>query len=200
MSTAERDSKQGGGQEDERFISRWSRRKQEAGQLEDHSDAGKLEGQTEQPTGADETLESPPLTDADMPAVESLDAESDFRGFLSPGVSEQLRRIALRKLFHSAEFNVRDGLDDYDDDFTQFTKLGELITADMKYQWEREADLAKEKASPGDSEEEVDQETVAAAEPEQMKEESGTAPETDGLTEVSPGFPVRQTGGPSETS
>ena len=39
-------------------------------------------------------------TDADMPPLESLSADSDFTGFLSPKVSESLRRAALRKLFH----------------------------------------------------------------------------------------------------
>ena len=36
--------------------------------------------------------------DADMPPIESLDAESDYTGFLSPGVSDALRQAALRKL------------------------------------------------------------------------------------------------------
>ena len=40
-------------------------------------------------------------------------------------VSESLRRLALRKLFHGADFNIRDGLDDYDGDYTSFVKLGQ---------------------------------------------------------------------------
>ena len=35
------------------------------------------------------------LTDADMPPLESLTEDSDYSGFLSPKVSEDLRRSAL---------------------------------------------------------------------------------------------------------
>lgn len=78
--------------------------------------------------------ETPPeLTDADMPPLESLSPESDYTGFLSPKVSEGLRRAALRKLFQSPEFNVIDKLDDYAEDFTTFTALGELVTSDMRH-------------------------------------------------------------------
>ena len=60
-------------------------------------------------------------------------------GFLSPKVSEELRQIALRKLFSLPQFNVSDGLDDYNEDFTSFAKLGDILTADMKHQMEVEA-------------------------------------------------------------
>ncbi|MGB5254496.1 MAG: DUF3306 domain-containing protein [Sedimenticolaceae bacterium] len=78
----------------------------------------------------------PDLTDADMPPVESLTADSDYRGFLSPKVSESLRRTALRRLFHGSEFNVIDELDDYAEDFTTFEALGDFVTADMRHQIE----------------------------------------------------------------
>jgi len=89
------------------------------------------------------------LTDAHMPPLERLDADSDFSGFLSPGVSEGLRRQALRKLFRSAIFNARDGLDDYDDDFRHFPPLGDHITSDMKHRMEMEAERAKAEAAEG---------------------------------------------------
>ena len=84
------------------------------------------------------------LTDEDMPSLDSLGEDSDYSGFLSPGVSEALRRRALRKLFTSAVFNVPDGLDDYDDDFTSFQALGDIVTSDMKHQAEMEAERAKQ--------------------------------------------------------
>jgi len=121
--------------DDEAFLPRWSRRKQACDR---HSD------QTLIADPEDESAPvSPPLCDSDMPPIETLDEESDFRGFLSPEVSDELRRLALRKLFHTATFNVRDGLDDYDDDLTQFAKLGEIITADIRHQLER---VSKSKA------------------------------------------------------
>ena len=51
---------------------------------------------------------------------------------MSPGVSAPLRKSALRKLFSATGFNIRDGLDDYDDDFTNFAPLGDIVTSDMK--------------------------------------------------------------------
>lgn len=71
--------------------------------------------------------------DEDMPPLESLDADSDYSGFLSPGVSDRLHRLALRKLFLGAEFQVCDGLDDYDRDYHQLQPLRGLLagTADM---------------------------------------------------------------------
>jgi len=131
--------------EDETFVRRWSRRKHASAEDADAAaDAGALapgaDGAAAASPGADvpEDAGSAP-TDADVPPVESLHRESDYSGFLSPKVSESLRRAALRKLFSMPEFNVRDGLDDYDDDYTSFTALGNTITADMRHRAEREA-------------------------------------------------------------
>ena len=73
--------------------------------------------------------DAPPPGDADMPPLESLGPESDYSGFMSPGVSEELRRLALRKLFRSPLYNITDGLDDYDDDFRSFAVLNEAFHA-----------------------------------------------------------------------
>jgi hypothetical protein len=89
--------------------------------------------------------EEPQPGDEDMPPLESLNDDSDYSGFLSPRVSEQLRQLALGKLFHSAAFNVCDGLDDYAEDFTKFEKLGDVMTADLRHRIEQEA-LKKEAA------------------------------------------------------
>ncbi|MCU7801607.1 MAG: DUF3306 domain-containing protein [Candidatus Thiodiazotropha sp. (ex Lucinoma borealis)] len=108
-----------------------------------------------------EPVEEPQLTDADMPPLESLDEGSDYSGFLSPKVSEQLRQLALRKLFHSAAFNVCDGLDDYAEDFTSFEKLGDLMTADLRHRLEQEARKRQQ------SEDEADDAELATAESDQ---------------------------------
>ena len=92
-------------------------------------------------------VEEKALTDEDMPPLDALDEDSDYSGFLSPGVSEALRRRALRKLFSSAVFNIPDGLDDYDDDFTSFAALGDIVTSDMKHQAEVEAERARQARS-----------------------------------------------------
>ena len=82
------------------------------------------------------------VTDADMPPLDSLDDKSDYAAFMSPGVSEQLRAQALRKLFHLPGFHLPDGLDDYDDDFTQFAKLGDIVTHEMERMLLRENQTA----------------------------------------------------------
>lgn len=118
--------------------------------------------------------DAPVLTDADMPALESLDEHSDYSGFLSPGVSEKLRRRAMRKLFTAAVFNVRDGLDDYDEDFTQFEGLGDMVTSDMKHQ----AEVAEKRRLEAE-----ERERLASAESEEPRESPEPAP-GDAPTEV----------------
>lgn len=137
-------------------LRRWSRRKREAVRGKEAADeahgrdASRAPSEAAQdarePAGdapAPATVEEKDLTDEDMPPIGSLDENSDYSGFLSPGVSEGLRRRALRKLFLSAVFNVRDGLDDYDEDFTNFEALGDIVTSDMRHQAEAEAERAR---------------------------------------------------------
>jgi hypothetical protein len=134
----------------ESALSRWSRRKLESEQkpasVEQSPPAGPM-AILDEPVPED--VEAPLLTDADMPDVESLTEESDFSGFMSAGVSDELRNLALRKLFRAPVFNIRDGLDEYDEDYTYFEKLGDIVTCDMKHQIEmqeqkkREAEEAK---------------------------------------------------------
>jgi hypothetical protein len=73
-----------------------------------------------------------------MPPLDSLDKDSDFSVFMSPGVSDQLRNLALRKLFHLPAFNVTDGLNDYDEDYTRFAGLGNVVTQEMQRMLKRE--------------------------------------------------------------
>jgi len=87
------------------------------------------------------------LTDDDMPPIESLNADSDYSGFMSPKVSETLRHQALNKLFHLPHYNITDGLNDYDEDYTSFTKLGNMITHEMQRMMELEEQLSQQKAN-----------------------------------------------------
>lgn len=126
---------------DETFLGRWSRLKAEAREREigtgveptvtaaTESPAPPSDGPT-----ATEAPAPPPLPD-----IETLGEDSDYSAFLSPGVDAGLRRLALRKLFHSPKFNVFDGLDTYRDDFTSFPPLGDVVTADMRHHLERAA-------------------------------------------------------------
>lgn len=143
---------------EEDFLHRWSRRKHTA-----HQDAT-IQSQNE--VVSHKTEIDSLLTDADMPPIETLTEDSDYSGFLSPGVSEALRKQALRKLFHSASCNICDGLDDYDEDFTKFAELGDIITADMKHQLEMEAQRIKELAEAETSE--VENDTQIASVPDEV--------------------------------
>lgn len=88
------------------------------------------------------------LSDEDMPALETLTAKSDMSDFFNKGVSDAVRRAAFRHVFSLPVYNIRDGLNDYDDDYTKFEPLGDTITSDMKWhkaRKEREAAEAEER-------------------------------------------------------
>lgn len=156
-----------GGSED--FIKRWARRKAEAAAGAGEETASAVPATVEDGAPGEDAEPPEPLTDADMPAIETLGEDSDVSGFLSPGVSDNLRRAALRKLFHSPKFNFCDGLDDYCGDYTKFQPLGDIITADMRFQMER----ALERLADADDD---DGESVAAAgeDPDEGAEETVT--------------------------
>ena len=130
----------------ESALSRWSRRKLEAEKGIQPADLNPpAESEAEPSATAAESEARPVLTDADMPDIESLDADSDFSGFMSEGVSDELRNLALRKLFRAPVFNIRDGLDEYDEDYTSFEKLGDIVTSDMKHRIEMQEQKLREK-------------------------------------------------------
>jgi TATA-binding protein-associated factor Taf7 len=145
------------------FLSAWEKRKQDV-LLEKNA----LENQKKL-DAEDESPEVVLPTDEDMPPVESLTEDSDYTGFLSPDVSESLRKVALRKLFQSAEFNICDGLDNYDGDYTSFEKLGNIITSDLKHQMEV---AARKKA-------EKDKEALEQDEAEALEQDEAEALEQD---------------------
>lgn len=89
---------------------------------------------------------APVLTDADMPPIESLDSDSDYSLFFSPGVSESLRQRALQKLFHSGLYNDRCPLDGEYYDCRGYEPLGSVITHEMREELEREAAKLKDRA------------------------------------------------------
>lgn len=126
----------------EDFLERWSRRKLETQPGSQDATAGESAEANSPAAPVDEPEQV--LTDADMPPIESLDEDSDYSPFLSPGVSDDLRQQAMRKLFTQPDFNITDGLNDYDEDYTQFAGLGKVITHEMKRMLQRE--LEKEEA------------------------------------------------------
>ena len=158
----------------ESALSRWSRRKLEADQLAPMvEESVSMDIETDLNAvdqAAAEAETKPVLTDADMPDIESLDENSDFSGFMSMGVSDELRNLALRKLFKAPVFNIRDGLDEYDEDYTYFEKLGDIVTCDMKHQIE----MQEKKLREAQEAEEAD---AAAAELDEIVDEDMEAME-----------------------
>ncbi len=126
------------------FFNRWSRRKALQQEETDQLTINEGAAQEDQLPVVTEEEEVPALTDDDMPPLETLGEDDSYSDFLSPEVSEKLRKVALRQLFHGAGFNIRDGLDDYDEDFTIFKPLGDIITADMRHREEMLERKAKE--------------------------------------------------------
>jgi len=92
--------------EKEAFLSRWSRLKRE------EPVEKKAEPETPAPV---------------LPPVEGLTPESDFAGFMNPKVKDELRRLALKKLFSDPHFNIADPFEAYSGDWTG----GEPITPEF---------------------------------------------------------------------
>jgi len=100
----------------ENFINRWSRRKREAA-AEDaeqkQADADESHAPiSDEQTKADsrESAESPPAFDiSSLPPIESIDAGTDIKVFMQPGVPAAMRYAALRRAW-SADPAVRNFL------------------------------------------------------------------------------------------
>jgi hypothetical protein len=107
---------------DEGFLRRWSRRKAKTqcaatAPVEDStSPPGEAPAGLE-PTAAPER--PPPVDPKDLPAIDTLDAMSDYTAFMRPGVPLELRNQALRKLWRSDPLLANlDGLLEYGEDYS----------------------------------------------------------------------------------
>lgn len=90
------------------FLARWSRLKREGEPLQ-------------------APLATPATPPRPLPDPASLSFDDDFSQFLGAEVAEGVKRVALRKLFHSPAFNVMDGLDVYIDDYSLPDPLDEAM-------------------------------------------------------------------------
>lgn len=135
-------------EENEKFLSRWSRLKQQTRE----TPAAPLPAAPDAKAG-----EAPP----ELPPVEELSMDSDFRGFFHPKVGEDLRRTALKKLFSDPHFNVMDGLDTYIDDYSKPDPLPAAMLAQLK-QAQKIIEWANDKGEKQDREEACATEGAAA--------------------------------------
>ncbi|MEZ8647775.1 DUF3306 domain-containing protein [Vibrio splendidus] len=146
------------------FFSRWSQRKldestDEPLEVEQTLEATELtssdsssEVSLEMEAAAPQSLESDALetneevhaSDVQDPAPEATEDLSVAQLLVSEA-SESVKKAALRKLFLSEEFNVRDGLDDYDDDYSNLKSLSEGVAETLR-DWVK--DKTEEETTP----------------------------------------------------
>jgi hypothetical protein len=142
-------SQTGASEESAGFLSRWSRRKLardlepepvEALPVEsvatEHAPVVEAEPEPVDPRTGKPMSE---LTDEDMPELETLNAESDLRCFMSGKVSQALRMKALSKVFHSPKYNQVCLCAEYADDYTNFLPMGDIVPHDLRSAIAREA-------------------------------------------------------------
>lgn len=130
-------------EDEERFLSRWSRLKQE-------SRAEPAAPVVEKKDG-----------DKPVPPAESLTPDSDFSAFMQPKVKEELRRLALRKLFQDPHFNVPDPFEPYSRDWN----IVESLPPDMlaKLNQARTVLLTPEERQALEEKERLEAQAAAAA-------------------------------------
>ncbi|MFA0658246.1 DUF3306 domain-containing protein [Vibrio splendidus] len=152
------------------FFSRWSQRKldestDEPLEVEQTLEATELTSSDsssseilpadlspEMEAAAPQSLESEALeTNEEVHAAEVQDPAPEATEDLSVAqllvseASESVKKAALRKLFLSEEFNVRDGLDDYDDDYSNLKSLSEGVAETLR-DWVK--DKTEEETTP----------------------------------------------------
>ena len=113
------------------FLRRWSRLKHEA-KAAPVAKVGEIENPVE------------------LPPLDSLTFESDFKAFMQSKIGEGVRRAALKKLFSDPRFNVMDGLDTYIDDYSKAETISEEMLAQLQHVQKSFTDLvvAEQKAEP----------------------------------------------------
>jgi hypothetical protein len=98
---------------DEGFLARWSRLKRGeptgAPKTPERADAPAVPASPSgtEPPATIAATDEPTIKPEELPNIDELTAQSDFKAFLQKGVPEELRRLALRKLW-TADPAIRD--------------------------------------------------------------------------------------------
>ena len=144
----------------EAFLARWTRLKKEA-----------REQPAEKPQPMPEAVD-PKAPAPELPPLDELTFDSDYRAFFHPKVDENMRRAALKKLFSDPRFNVMDGLDVYIDDYGKSEPIPAAMLAQLR-QAQNILEWAKEDQEQSKRE---DQEQVAGHEPPRLEQQMTEAP------------------------
>ena len=144
---------------DEPFLGRWSRLKRERRQAEpEPGEAPPVEDTEPAPAGTQPAPGDDETAALDLPDIETLDKDSDYSVFMKEGVPEQLKKLALRKLWLSdPDLAVLDGLNDYDEDFRIIPEaiMGEIAKGGDETPDDPDDAVAGAKAKDEEEEEEV---------------------------------------------
>ncbi|MGF1864786.1 DUF3306 domain-containing protein [Enterovibrio norvegicus] len=182
------------------FLQRWSAKKrgewidetEEIREDATHSDSELL---SSEPSFSDATEhgESPEGEEADtlpLPAtmddVENLQEGDSAAVFLAKGVSSEVKKAALRKLFRSDAYNVLDGMNDYDLDYSNTANLAAEVAANLR-QWTKEN---VEKMTECDDQASVNAEEASASSPDSKErphanaEANGNESEEEGESDL----------------
>ena len=150
--------------EDEGFLGRWARLKR--------SRAAEV---AEEPKVVEEAAEAEPepFDLASLPALETLDAVSDYTAFLKPGVPRELRTLALRRAWATdPAITGYKTLADYDWDFNAPGYGALRVTDNVKELANRVFGMIQAEEEPKPVEPELEPEApaveVAAVEPEAL--------------------------------
>ncbi|MBB3229878.1 DUF3306 domain-containing protein [Halomonas stenophila] len=190
---------------------RWSRRKRGVigdDEIDDATASAGREEASDAPSAEPVAAPEAPATDpeAELPDPDSLPAGSDITAFMAPGVSAGLRRRALKRLFAADHYGIRDGLDDYDQDFRRTLTPLASQAAERLRRWLDEPVGGRDDAAAGEPREvagdatpsagdeprdDGDGENVAASQTETLPASAGDAPLDQGA--------LAQTGKPIKT-
>jgi hypothetical protein len=119
--------------DDDNFLSRWSKRKLNPEQKPEQLKPIKpSELQTKPEQAEFESSVTKPEESQASPIWQQKNADP------------LTKKLALKSLFKNAEFGELDGLNEYDEDYTSFTGLGNVVTREMK----RMLELAEQKTRP----------------------------------------------------
>ncbi len=167
-------------------LRRWSKRKAESSQEQEkfaRQEAVKPKPAEEPESKVEEEQPETEAKEIELPPLESLGPESDYSVFMLEGVDDQIKKLALRKLFKSPFFNVLDGLNDYDEDFTNFEPLGDIITSDMKFHQERKK-AEQEQKEREELQKRIEEEEIQTLAKEEGESETTVTNETEKTTEA----------------
>ncbi len=136
-------------QDDGDFLRRWARRKREAAAA----------------PAADSAHAAPA---PQLPPLDSLSFESDFKAFMHSKVEESVKRAALKKLFSDPRFNVMDGLDVYIDDYSKDDPIPDAMLATLEHA--RQTLFGPKKEEPADEQAKTETAKRTDADPAQDPE------------------------------